>query len=826
MDEMDEELQRAYEIGVENAELLVLAHAWCKHVGRDRGPLGVGIPEQMTGLPISGGSLRCDYAKSPPTIYGMRMGHGALEFYESNCVGCPHREPGGEPPDLRTWAEERRREADAAAVEREAARIARQAARDVRARERRIRLGNGRAVRGQILDLLERIDVEEPDAESTADLLVLAEHDPSVFDDDVMESVLGTAMARRIPSLVDAVVIAHERRGRPDSTVVPIAEAALRNGISSERIGATVGRGGNVADEAIVTQAIWLAGGANRDIGEPGESPHPEALERLYDVDPTVTTATLALLVREEEPWARARAARAASEIICRRPEIAAALIDPLLDGLALPDTSRYLGDPYAAGAARKALRSALLHEHEAVDASIQARWPAGDPRLRRELLGCYKVSNSDLLTVDTARTASTRLESALFDPDADVADLASNALAHMAREATSSPVMQEGMTGVSVDLVVRLAAHVDGVEGRAVAPGLDAMTHYSTVLGLDASLRSVAEASGLLGRANPEAFIGQVDAAWERVARSPRSRRALLRSLEEGIEKERGLGAARTFLAKVLATGTDDDRYTAIGVLDDVMRWSEDSLPPDLHDPVLSCLLDPRMTEEALDLVRFLTIPLERLPDVLNALLRALQRPLFSRLNVHRARHALSIARRLAADTPLAGEVDRLAFDIIDLMYTGDAAEVLEAAPEDHPRWVSSAIRALHHDEDAAYRRLKDEERRRLLLRLLDHPDQVRAELAEVVRVGLERILDDAHHDAWEVADVLAQLGEHDAAAEICANSFASLPDVPEQQGRRRHSKTLELSHRVESAIQRGDADAVARLTAELEAIRAHHDD
>jgi hypothetical protein len=316
------------------------------------------------------------------------------------------------------------------------------------------------------------------------------------------------------------------------------------------------------------------------------------------------------------------------------------------------------------------------------------------------------------------------------------------------------------------------------------------------------------------------------VDAAWEGVAGSPRSRRALLQSLEEGIEKERGLEAGKAFISKVLATGTDDERYTAIGVLADAMRWSEGTIPPDLHDQVLTCLLDPRMTEEALDLVRFLTIPLERLPDVLNALLRALQRPLFSRLNVHRARQALSIARRLAADTPLAGEIDRLAFDIIDMMYTSDAVEVLGSAPEDHPRWVPSAIRALHHDEDAAYRSLKEEDRRRLLLRLLDHPDEVRAELEEVVLVGLERIVDDDHHDAWEVADVLAQLGEHDAAAEICENSFGSLHNVPERQGRRRHSKTLELSHRLESAIQRGDAAAVAGLSTELEALRAQPDD
>lgn len=827
MDEIDDELRRVYEIGVENQGLMDLAHAWCKNADRDRGPLGVGIPEQITGLPISGGSLRCDYAKAPPTSFGMRLAWGALEFYEANCTGCPHREPGGGPPDLQTWAEERRREVDTAAATLEAARVTREGERAARARERRVRLGDGRAVRGQILGLLERIDAEEPDEQATADLLALAEHDPGVFDDAILDSVLGTAMARRVSSLVDAVLIAHERRGSPDGTVVPIAEAALRGGIPSERIGATVGRGAEAADVEIVTQSIWLAGGSSRDVGEPGEPPHSEALERLFDVDGPLTTATLAALVQHEEPWARARAARAASEIICRRPLIAPGLIDPLLNGLALPDSSRYLGDPYAAAAARKALRSALLHQHEAVDASVQARWAGADSRFRRELLGCYSVSNSDLLTVGIARIASERLVAALFDTDPEVADHASSALVQMARDATTDAVMREGMAAVSVDLVVRFAANVDAVEAQAVAPGLEAMAHYSTVMRLDAALRAVREASGYLGRADPETFIAQIDAAWDGATQSPRTRRALLSSLEECIEKEgSGFGAGMALIAKVLATGTDEERYTAIGVLADVARWHEGGLPGDLHDQVLTCLLDPRMTEETLDLVRFLTVPPERLHEVLNALLGALQRPLYSRLNVHHARHALSIARRLADGTPFAEEIDRLGFDIIDMMYTTDAVEVLGAAPEDHPRWVPSAIRALHHDEDAAYRSLREEDRRALLLRLLDHADEVRPFLEDLVLVALERIVDDDHHDAWEVADVLAQLGEHDAAAEICENSFGSLPDVREQQGRRRYSKTLELSHRLESAIQRGDGAEIARLSAEVEALRTRSDD
>ena len=102
---MDGQVEQAVEIGKQNAHLISLGKAWCTHIRADRGGWGVGMVEEMTGLPIAGGRFNCDFARHPSQLAGMQLAGTALGFYEHNCRGCPHREPGGRVPNLSTWAE-------------------------------------------------------------------------------------------------------------------------------------------------------------------------------------------------------------------------------------------------------------------------------------------------------------------------------------------------------------------------------------------------------------------------------------------------------------------------------------------------------------------------------------------------------------------------------------------------------------------------------------------------------------------------------------------------------------------------------------------------
>ncbi len=94
----------AIQLGLENLEILRLAAAWCENIGQTSGPLGIGDLQAATGLPITGGSLRCEYATAP-TSFGASLTASSVEFYERNCIGCPHRKPTGATEHLGTYAD-------------------------------------------------------------------------------------------------------------------------------------------------------------------------------------------------------------------------------------------------------------------------------------------------------------------------------------------------------------------------------------------------------------------------------------------------------------------------------------------------------------------------------------------------------------------------------------------------------------------------------------------------------------------------------------------------------------------------------------------------
>ncbi len=104
VDEADiqDDIDRTTAIGIENAEILTLAANWCENIGVTRGPMGVGLVEQVTGLPVGGGSLRCSHAHTP-TSFGMQLKFSAADFYQENCIGCTYHKPrGGQIPRFAT----------------------------------------------------------------------------------------------------------------------------------------------------------------------------------------------------------------------------------------------------------------------------------------------------------------------------------------------------------------------------------------------------------------------------------------------------------------------------------------------------------------------------------------------------------------------------------------------------------------------------------------------------------------------------------------------------------------------------------------------------
>jgi hypothetical protein len=88
-DELDREIERAFEIGKDNEEVIQLAHNWCGHLKVVKSG-GTGLIEVQTGLPIGMRHFECPHAAAGG-FAGMVMRDIVLDFYDRNCVGCKYR---------------------------------------------------------------------------------------------------------------------------------------------------------------------------------------------------------------------------------------------------------------------------------------------------------------------------------------------------------------------------------------------------------------------------------------------------------------------------------------------------------------------------------------------------------------------------------------------------------------------------------------------------------------------------------------------------------------------------------------------------------------
>lgn len=811
-------MREALDIGLENVEILRLANAWCKHATMSGG-MGVGLLEQATGLPINGGSLRCDYAKAPPQLIGMQLAHSALAFYEANCVGCADRVPGGEEPNLATWALERRRQRDAENARLEQERADESTRREQRHQDRLRRLSSTSAPVAQILDLVERIDAEHPDAQATKDLLILADQEPEAFDDDVLFDLRETALAVRGEALMDAVLLVNERRGSSDADVLPIAIEAMRNGLAMARAGAIMARAAEALDPdpAVLEQIIELAGGTGHIIGGGDRVPEPAALIRMFDLEPGAVVARLNALAVLDDRWTRARALRAAEQLIIARPMTADDLMPSILDSLVMEDDSNAYPAPFAAAAARKAVGAALWASPEQSDRLIQERWSGARVREQRRYLECYRPPwrREGVPRATTSLMARRALE-AIGSEDDELLRLAAETLDQVCR---GGPEAVDLPTTDLLTSLVRLAERTDALAVQSVDPDpLAAMGQQAQLMAHEFALSKIRNAIAGLGKSSPDALVALVAGAWEAAPSKSRARIVLVEILEEALKSQRDLALALPFLSEVLERGGRTEKRAALNVLEVTSRWSGFALPPIVSERALACLEDPLLAKYAVNLLDAVAIPEERVTRVLESLLTVCRFPLFDRGIDYRIQNTFAAVRRFSRNTPYEARVQEILFDTVDQMHTTDAAELLSHnLPHEHPRWLSAAVRALHRDEDSQWWGVKDRDREDLLQAIVGEGIAARAYQEELVAVALERLAMRAAHQAREIADVLANIGEHDAAATVSAAVLASIPDVPEKRARRHHAHLIEVAHATEAAIERSDAEARLSLSGSI---------
>ena len=181
-------------LGRRNQETIELARRHCVHMEFREWELGGrGMAEAATGLPINTRRVHCAYAP-PAGGAAANLDWITSEFYKKNCLGCPHRRPTGELPNLATVVEGREAEQDAAAI-----------------RERK-RLGNLREVWDRRVEDRRTMRAEaEPPMLAALDDLELVDADPTaqVNTEEVASSIRRlVALAERAPETYSAQVIA------------------------------------------------------------------------------------------------------------------------------------------------------------------------------------------------------------------------------------------------------------------------------------------------------------------------------------------------------------------------------------------------------------------------------------------------------------------------------------------------------------------------------------------------------------------------------------------------------------------------------------------
>jgi hypothetical protein len=817
-----DEVARAIRVGEENLEILRLAGDWCQNIDRTRGPFGVGLIEEQFGLPVSGGSLRCDFAKAP-SLFGMQLKETAVRFYEENCIGCADRVATAAHQHLGTWADSQIAERQRLNAEAEQKRQQAIEACKSRAANRRLLLGQTEPATQSILDLLDRVDSVDRDKEAEDLLVKHAEMAPSDFSDPLVEHMSAEAMAIANSGFLDAVFAIFERQERPSADyTVDIAFRAIGENIGiggAGRIISTHARDFDVAEESL-RGIVGLAAGRPDPLRGRRVDSQPAALLRFYDCDPEGAIGLLCDLLDDPDEWTRANAGHATQMIISARPPLRSLLLPSLLDSLRHADGSRYLGDPFAASQVASVVGELFVADPENTDKELSERIQTADPALARRLWDCYESAcgrrfRDDVPqeAIDTIiRRSLVFLESGL---DAELnRDIADN-LSHI-----------RGAHGLDAAWLVRnlirlltrwtqmlreMDAREPNAEDLSVESYLDFESErvlYTTILNrLRTALENAAKGS-------PATYLHVLESQWDS-ADIKVARVWLLDVLQEAVRDQTTLDLALPLLRRSFSGSSPGEKAAALRVVG-AIRPSAVLVPEDVTARVLEAIDDKYLSvmTAAIRATRSIVIPAERGRFIIPQMLVFTAAYGTNALYTDDVGRAIRLALRLAKGQENEKLVQRLFLEELSRLPSGEAAKHLSWLDlEDHPSWCGTALSALRIDSRPQYLGLGDMDRVTILRKLSARPTPEIApyfsDLSEIALVWLP------YKQWWSsaVADLFVLHQQHDLAATLADKVVEQYPDTYEQRPMRARARQIVLSHRANAAIAKDDRESQSQV-------------
>jgi hypothetical protein len=245
----DSHIEEAVRIGEKNKHTAELVRNWCAHVSIKKFG-GVGLVEQMSGLPIGHHALQCPHAPAG----GMStwdLADAALDFYDRNCMDCKFRQAVGF-PNLSTLVAERDERRKQRKLEEEHA--AQDAAEKLVAREqvrRQIRAELG-PVAATTLDLISELDRTRT-KEAAEKLVQTAALAPESFTPNIIEHLFRLVEAREF-GLIEPALGA---LGKLSVDNARLGNAALRNIYGAQQVAAKIIEDKcEFVDEALIAPAL------------------------------------------------------------------------------------------------------------------------------------------------------------------------------------------------------------------------------------------------------------------------------------------------------------------------------------------------------------------------------------------------------------------------------------------------------------------------------------------------------------------------------------------------------------------------------------------
>jgi len=824
LDPEDAMTERALEQGRRNEDAIALIKKHCAHARVEHSPLmGHSMLEDMTGLPISGREMRCEYGR-PATTVGWDLLGNALKFYEENCVGCPHRQVQAI-PNLKTTAEEaietRRRDEERQAHLHEEARAARSARQQRRAQLVAAEPPETRAM----IALLDGIDIEHAD-DRADELMDLCRLRPELCTPRAAGILLDTATETFDDRLFAALRHLDAARQLDRDRLLAVAVRALAQRALPDAARIVVELGAGLAPGQLIPalpSIVRLAAPAH----DFGMAPVPE-LAPLHLAATTELPALLDILregLADERKYRRRTAAAGAERLIEHEPAAAQVLLEPLIDALALPGSlDRYMGDPREDLIG--ALAAALVAEPERTAETIEHRGLAAVPSVRNALFHVF-----DAIIRDGGRSrdaprpgANIALDAAfrrifgdwgedIVREAADLIELASKWEPELMAERVDE------LFGALLTLVATPVNRTEALDVRAgMPPVLQALQAQHDGLMRSTTIRKLRDALGNLVPVAPERVARNVFSVIEAPEVDTDEAKELR---DEAVRLLGDIGRRADLLPDVLpalwtALVHTDQRVRASGI----RAWQEISsvsyrrLPPDLAELLPAVLSDRYVIvhkEAVRALRRGLPVPEQRREHVVRILLLLADHYktedadlLEDILQViwGQARHfAAAMTDRLRERClQLAEHLDHYDKEGF-LSSRGDDANTL---PSYAPRLIEVAAdrdrNASGTRDDGPLRRLRDLPASRLQPYLHEITDAGRRHLPA---------------DTWEAqrfVEILQRCGAWTAAAELADEIVALLPDDTEHAIQRDGLVRLRALSRAQEALiggRGGDARA-----------------